>query len=96
VDGREIRGVIDAAGIEVETKDEEEWGTGNKEWAWEDVEELIFGQSAEDKTEEWKELEQKSKKAGKPTKGEDKRNDQNKEGEKEEEGSEETYYKDEL
>ncbi|OBT80398.1 hypothetical protein VF21_00773 [Pseudogymnoascus sp. 05NY08] len=44
--GREVRGVIDATGKEED---------GGSEWAWEDVEELLFGQKVEDRTGEWKE-----------------------------------------
>ncbi|KFX88828.1 hypothetical protein O988_08877, partial [Pseudogymnoascus sp. VKM F-3808] len=70
VDGREVRGVIDAAGVEVEGAGEEGWEDDVKEWAWDEVEKLIFGEEAEDKTKEWKEQVQKSKKTGKSEKGE--------------------------
>lgn len=91
--GREVRGVIDAG-----TEADDGSGTDAKEWAWEDVEELIFGQKAEDKSEGWKEREEQSKKTGNPEKGEDtaKEEQQQNDGGKEEEGSEEVYYKDEL
>jgi protein OS-9 len=97
VDGREVRGVIDAAGVEVEGAGEEGWEDDVKEWAWDEVEKLIFGEEAEDKTKEWKEQVQKSKKTGKSEKGEGKgKVEQQDDGTDEEEGSEEVYYKDEL
>ncbi|ELR02428.1 protein OS-9 [Pseudogymnoascus destructans] len=88
--GREVRGVIDAVGKEDE----------GRERAWEDVEELLFGQKLEDRSGEWKETVEKGKaekKTGKEEKGEGKAEGQQKnDGKDEEEGSEELYYKDEL
>ncbi|KFY85902.1 hypothetical protein V500_08050 [Pseudogymnoascus sp. VKM F-4518 (FW-2643)] len=91
VDGREVRGVIDAAEVDDGSQ------TDHKEWAWEDVEELLFGQKAEDMSKEWKEREEKLKKTGSPKKEEGNAKGQQKtDGKDEEEGSEEVYYKDEL
>ncbi|KFY41317.1 hypothetical protein V494_03086 [Pseudogymnoascus sp. VKM F-4513 (FW-928)] len=89
VDGREVRGVIDAAGIDVEDA---------KEWAWEEVEKLIFGQEVEDKAPGWKEREEKAKTTGTSGQGEGKAKGQQQQGDAkdEEEGSEEVYFKDEL
>ncbi|OBT46961.1 hypothetical protein VE00_02459 [Pseudogymnoascus sp. WSF 3629] len=53
--GREVRGVIDAEGKE----------EGGGEWAWEDVEELLFGQKVEDRSGGWKEVGEMGEKGGK-------------------------------
>ena len=96
VDGREVRGVVDATSTEV---------NDSKEWAWEEVEELLFGSKAEDQAKQWKKQEEKPlKETGKSEKGEDKAKEQQqqqqqqqqKDGKDEEEGSEEVYFKDEL
>lgn len=87
VDGREVRGIIDATSAEV---------NDSKEWAWEEVEELLFGSKAEDQSKQWKKQEEKPlKKTDKSEKGEDKAKEQQQQKD-EEEGSEEVYFKDEL
>ncbi|OBT66418.1 hypothetical protein VE03_04850 [Pseudogymnoascus sp. 23342-1-I1] len=88
VEGREIRGVIDATEAEAGGGSREE----DREWAWEDVEELLFGQKAVDKSKEWRELEEKVKKTkSKKGEGNDKgqQKGDGKEEEEEEQGSEE-------
>ncbi|KFY78911.1 hypothetical protein V498_09010 [Pseudogymnoascus sp. VKM F-4517 (FW-2822)] len=97
INGREIRGVIDATETEAGDGSQAE----DREWAWEDVEELIFGQKAEDKSKEWKEGKETSKNTGNSKKGEgdakgQQKGQQKDDGKDEEEGSEEVYYKDEL
>lgn len=94
--GREIRGVVDAVD---EDGKEDTKAAEESEWAWEMVEELVFGGEQEAKMKTWKESEQKAKGADTTEqKGEDRGDEQPKEDarEKEKEGSEETYYKDEL
>jgi hypothetical protein len=101
--GREIRGVIDTE--DADGEEEEVGKEGEVEWAWEVLEDVMFGGKGGEK-ETWEEVrervrekvEERQRKDGEKGADREAGEEQEKEQEKEHEGSEETFFppRDEL